>query len=61
MQIVRKSGPGLRESVLQQLTQLVWIAGNHISPYLPAIVDILRDFWMDHLGEWFHSPVEKVC
>jgi len=58
--IIRKSGPGLRESILQQLSQLVTITAHHITEYLPAIVDILSDFWMIHL-EYVLAIVQQVA
>lgn len=57
---MRRSGPGLRESILQQLSQLVAITGQHIAPYLPSIIDILKDYWADHL-EYILSIVQQIA
>eukprot|EP01033_Poteriospumella_lacustris_P010144 gene10144-7234_t len=59
LQIVRKSGSGLRESILQQLSQLVHITGQYITPYLPQILEILRDYWDEHL-EFVLAIVQQV-
>lgn len=60
LQIVRRSGSGLRESVLQQLSELVAIAGQFVTPYLPQILDILRDYWDEHL-EFVLAIVQQVA
>lgn len=60
LQIVRKSASGLRESILQQLSQLVAIIGHYITPYLPAILDILREYWSEHL-EHVLAIVQQVA
>jgi len=59
-QIVRRSGPGLRESILLQLSQLVAITGQYIAPYLPSIIDILKDYWAEHL-EYILSIVQQIA
>lgn len=46
--------------MLQQLAQLVAIASYHIMQYLPDIVDILCDFWRDHL-EYVLEIVQQVA
>lgn len=46
---MRSCGPGLRESLLQQLAQLVSIAQSHVTAFLPAMFDVIRDFWNAHL------------
>lgn len=57
---MRKSSSGLRESVLQQLSQLVSITGQYITPYLPQILEILRDYWHDHL-EFVLAIVQQIA
>jgi tetratricopeptide (TPR) repeat protein len=49
LQVVRQCGPGLRESLLQQLSQLVSIIQFHVVPYLPTLFDIIKDYWDEHL------------
>lgn len=60
LQIVRVCGPGLRESLLQQLAQLVAIVRYHITVYLPGIFDIVRDYWDEHL-EHILCLVEEIA
>lgn len=48
LQVARKCGPGLRESLLQQLALLTSIVHHNISPFLPALFDIIRDYWSEH-------------
>lgn len=60
LQLFRQCGPGLRESLLQQLAKLVSIVENHISPYLPTLFDIIHDFWTEHL-EYVLNIVEMVA
>ena len=48
LQVARKCGPGLRESLLQQLALLTSIVHHNISPFLPALFDIIRDYWTEH-------------
>ncbi|RYH28611.1 DUF3385 domain-containing protein [archaeon] len=60
LQIVRRSATGLRESILQQLSQLVAIIGHYITPYLPAILDILKEYWSEHL-EHVLAIVQQVA
>ena len=50
LQVAMKCGPGLRESILQQLALLTSIVHQNIAPYLPSIFDIIRSFWNEHLG-----------
>jgi phosphatidylinositol kinase/protein kinase (PI-3 family) len=60
LQVARKCGPGLRESLLQQLSLLTSIVHHNIAPFLPALFDIIRDYWSEHqehiliLGTGFH-------
>jgi hypothetical protein len=50
----------LRESILQQLSQLVAIAGHYITPYLPGILEILKDYWSEHL-EYVLGIVQQIA
>jgi hypothetical protein len=59
LQVVRLCGPGLRESLLQQLSQLVSIIQFHVVPYLPALFDIIQDYWDEHL-EYILSLVQEL-
>ncbi len=43
-----------------QLSQLVAITGQHIAPYLPSIIDILKDYWAEHL-EYILSIVQQIA
>lgn len=49
LQLVRKCGHGLRESILKQLSQLITIVQYHIAPYLITIFEIIKDYWNEHL------------
>lgn len=51
LHIMRVGGPGLRESLLQQFSTLVSIVQYHISVYLPAVFEIIHDFWFEHLEQ----------
>jgi hypothetical protein len=57
---LRRSGHGLRESILQQLSQLVSITGHYITQYLSSIIDILKDFWNEHL-EYVLAIVQQIA
>jgi hypothetical protein len=57
---VRKSGAGLRESILLQLSQLVSITRQNIAPYLPSIIEILKAYWTEHL-EYVLSIVQQIA
>ena len=48
LQVARKCGPGLRESLLQQLSLLTSIVHHNIAPFLPTLFDIIRDYWSEH-------------
>jgi hypothetical protein len=48
LQVARKCGPGLRESILQQLSLLTSIVHHNIAPFLPTLFDIIRDYWTEH-------------
>ena len=41
LQVVRQCGPGLRESILQQLAQLTAIVRHNLTPYFPLLFDII--------------------
>lgn len=45
---LRGSGPGLRDSLLLQLSQLASIIQYHIAPFLPILFDVVTDFWGAH-------------
>jgi len=60
LQLVRQCGPGLRESLLQQLAKLVSIVEYHIAPYLSTLFDIIHDFWAEHL-EYVLNLVEMIA
>eukprot|EP01041_Mallomonas_annulata_P001944 gene1944-3771_t len=59
LQIVKRCGPGLRESLLQQLSQLATIVKNHLAPYIAPLFEIISEFWHDHL-EHILNLVEEV-
>ena len=42
LQVIRTCGPGLRESILQQLSQLASIVRHNLIPYLPPLFEIIR-------------------
>jgi len=52
----------LRESLLQQVASLSGIVRDHLRPYLPAIFDVVEEFWNNnrHLGTIL-SLVEKMA
>jgi phosphatidylinositol kinase/protein kinase (PI-3 family) len=60
LQLLRRCGPGLRESLLQQLSELAQIVQYHLAPYLPALFDIIRDYWDQHL-EHILALVENIA
>ena len=60
LHLVRKCGPGLRESLLQQLSQLLFIAQHHILPYLPSLFEIIHDYWNEHLEQVLYL-VEEIA
>ena len=60
LQLVRQCGPGLRESLLQQLAKLVSIVEYHVSPYLQTLFEIIHDFWSEHL-EHVLNLVEMIA
>lgn len=41
LQVVRQCGPGLRESILRQLSQLMAIVRHNMTPYFPLLFDII--------------------
>ena len=50
LQVAKKCGPGLRESILQQLALLTSIVHQNIAPFLPTLFEIVHDYWNEHLG-----------
>lgn len=60
LQIVKRCGPGLRESLLQQLSQLAAIVKNNLSPYIAPLFELISEFWQDHL-EHSITLVEEVA
>jgi hypothetical protein len=52
-------GPGLRESLLQQLSHLAAIVKYHLARYLPQLFEIICEFWGDNLPEVL-SLVEEI-
>ena len=51
LHLMRTCGPGLRESLLQQFSFLVSIVQYHITAYLPAIFEVIHDFWYEHIEQ----------
>ena len=39
----------LRESLLQQLSVLSSIVGQHLRPFLPDVIEVVTEFWKSHL------------
>lgn len=60
LQLIRHCNPGLRESLLQQLSQLANIVQYHLIPYLPALFEIIQDYWSQHL-EHILQLVEDIA
>jgi tetratricopeptide (TPR) repeat protein len=54
LQIIRKCGPGLRESLLDQISQICMFAQYHLAPYIKDIFDVLTDLWSDHIVHVLH-------
>lgn len=59
LDLVKRSNHGLRESLLQQLSQLASIVQYHLTPYLPAMFEIITTYWHDHT-EPILALVEEV-
>ena len=59
LDLIKRSNHGLRESLLQQLSQLASIVQYHLTPYLPAMFDIITTYWHDHT-EPILALVEEV-
>ena len=59
LQLIRRSNPGLRESLLQQLSQLASIVQYHLIPYLPALFEIIKDYWTVHLEHILQLVFDK--
>lgn len=57
---MRTSNSGLRESLLQQISQLVAITGHYITPYLMSIIDILKEYWDEH-HEYVLQIVQQIA
>ena len=51
---------GLREALLQQVANLSAIVREHLRPYLPAIFDVVEEFWFTRHLSALCSSVEKV-
>jgi len=60
LHLMRGCGPGLRESLLQQFSQLVSIVQYHITVYLPSIFEIIHDYWFEHLEQILYL-VEEIA
>jgi hypothetical protein len=60
LSITHNCSHGLRESIIQQLTQLAIIVKYHLAPYLPNIFDIICAFWTEHL-EYILHLVEEIA
>jgi len=59
---VRSCGQhGLREALLQQVANLSAIVREHLRPYLPAIFDVVEEFWFSRHLASICSLVEKVA
>ena len=57
---LRKCGQGLRDSLLQQMSQLAKIIKYHMAPYLPALFEIVQQFWNTHSDSLLYV-VEEVA
>lgn len=51
LRMIKTSLPGLKESILQQVSVIVTVAGIHISQYLPSIFEVIEENWNDHLDQ----------
>jgi FKBP12-rapamycin complex-associated protein len=59
---VRSCGQhGLREALLQQVANLSVIVREHLRPYLPAIFDVVEEFWFSRHLASVCSLVERVA
>lgn len=59
---VRSCGQhGLREALLQQVANLSSIVREHLRPYLPAIFDVVEEFWFSRHLASICSMVERVA
>ncbi|KAL7543713.1 hypothetical protein ACHAXR_013532 [Thalassiosira sp. AJA248-18] len=52
---------GLREALLQQVANLSAIVREHLRPYLPAIFDVVEEFWFTRHLSALCSLVERVA
>ena len=60
LQVLRRCGPGLRESLLQQLSHLAAIVKYHLSRYLPQLFEIICEYWNENLHEVLYFQ-HNVC
>ena len=51
LDVARDGEPGLRESVLQQLASLASTARYHLRDYVPRILDLVVEYWAQHLEQ----------
>jgi phosphatidylinositol kinase/protein kinase (PI-3 family) len=51
LKMIRRSGSGLQESLLQQISVIINIAGIHIVPFLPQIFETICDYWNEHMEQ----------
>ncbi len=59
---VRSCGQhGLREALFQQVANLCVIVREHLRPYLPAIFDVVEEFWFSRHLASVCSLVERVA
>jgi FKBP12-rapamycin complex-associated protein len=52
---------GLREALLKQVANLSAIVREHLRPYLPAIFDVVEEFWFSRHLSALCSLVERVA
>jgi FKBP12-rapamycin complex-associated protein len=52
---------GLREALLQQVANLSAIVREHLRPFLPAIFDVVEEFWFSRHLSALCSLVERVA
>lgn len=52
---------GLREALLQQVSNLSAIVREHLRPYLPDIFDVVKEFWFTRHLSALCSLVERVA
>ena len=49
LQIIKVCAPGLRESLLDQLSLICEFAQYHLKPYVEEIFEVLSELWFDHI------------